>query len=81
MNNMLFICFSGYLYGHVSYLADDCEACLLLLSVDREQFFTLSEAKQKIVDVSYGSPIFMWKFAINIVPSQIFLVSWYIFVK
>ena len=56
---MLFICFSGYLYGHVSYLADDCEACLLLLSVDREQFFTLSEAKQKIVDVSYGSPIFM----------------------
>lgn len=46
------LCFSGYLYGHVSYLADDCEACLLLLSVDREQFFTLSEAKQKIVDVS-----------------------------
>lgn len=45
------IFFSGYLYGHVSYLADDCEACLLLLSVDREQFFTLSEAKQKIVDV------------------------------
>ncbi|XP_045599261.1 vacuolar fusion protein MON1 homolog isoform X2 [Procambarus clarkii] len=41
---------NGYLYGHVSYLADDCEACLLLLSVDREQFFTLSEAKQKIVD-------------------------------
>ncbi|KAK8722071.1 hypothetical protein OTU49_012464 [Cherax quadricarinatus] len=40
---------TGYLYGHVSYLADDCEACLLLLSVDREQFFTLSEAKQKIV--------------------------------
>ncbi|KAK8722070.1 hypothetical protein OTU49_012464, partial [Cherax quadricarinatus] len=40
---------NGYLYGHVSYLADDCEACLLLLSVDREQFFTLSEAKQKIV--------------------------------
>lgn len=47
----LFLFLSGYLYGHVSYLADDCEACLLLLSVDREQFFTLSEAKQKIVDV------------------------------
>ncbi|CAL4200053.1 unnamed protein product, partial [Meganyctiphanes norvegica] len=41
---------NGYLYGHVSYLSDDCEACLLLLTVDREQFFTLSEAKQKIVD-------------------------------
>lgn len=41
---------NGYLFGHISYLADDCEACLLLLTVDREQFFTLSEAKQKIVD-------------------------------
>lgn len=50
-HDLFFIFFSGYLYGHVSYLADDCEACLLLLSVDREQFFTLSEAKQKIVDV------------------------------
>ncbi|MCL4121185.1 UNVERIFIED_CONTAM: hypothetical protein GTU68_005143 [Idotea baltica] len=40
---------NGYLYAHVSYVADDCEACLLLLSVDREQFFLLSEAKQKIV--------------------------------
>lgn len=52
LKQLFFCCFSGYLYGHVSYLADDCEACLLLLSVDREQFFTLSEAKQKIVDVS-----------------------------
>jgi len=41
---------NGYLFGHISYLAEDCEACLLLLTVDREQFFVLSEAKQKIVD-------------------------------
>ena len=54
------LCFSGYLYGHVSYLADDCEACLLLLSVDREQFFTLSEAKQKIVDVGYEDVLLSW---------------------
>ncbi|GFG32545.1 hypothetical protein Cfor_09047 [Coptotermes formosanus] len=41
---------SGFLHGHVSYLSDDCEACLLLLTVDRDVFFTLSEAKQKIVE-------------------------------
>ncbi|PNF25223.1 Vacuolar fusion protein MON1-like protein A [Cryptotermes secundus] len=41
---------SGFLYGHVSYLSDDCQACLLLLTVDRDVFFTLSEAKQKIVE-------------------------------
>ncbi|XP_044737373.1 vacuolar fusion protein MON1 homolog A [Chrysoperla carnea] len=41
---------SGFLHGHVSYLAEDCQACLLLLTVDRDVFFSLSEAKQKIVD-------------------------------
>lgn len=41
---------NGYLHGHVSYLAEDCQACLLLLTVDRDVFFTLSEAKQKIVE-------------------------------
>lgn len=37
---------NGYMHGHVSYLAEDCQACLLLLTVDRNVFFTLSEAKQ-----------------------------------
>ncbi|CAH1186871.1 unnamed protein product [Phyllotreta striolata] len=41
---------SGFLYGHVSYLSEDCQACLLLLTVERDVFFTLSEAKQKIVE-------------------------------
>ncbi|XP_071445364.1 vacuolar fusion protein MON1 homolog [Hetaerina americana] len=41
---------SGYLHGHVSYLSDDCQACLLLLTVDRDVFFTLSGAKQRIVE-------------------------------
>lgn len=45
--------FSGYLHGHVSYLSDDCQACLLLLTVDRDAFFTLSEAKQKISEVRF----------------------------
>lgn len=41
----------GFLHAHVSYLADDCQACLLLLSVEKDVFFTLSEAKQKITEV------------------------------
>ncbi|PVD24522.1 hypothetical protein C0Q70_15005 [Pomacea canaliculata] len=39
---------SGYLQAHVSYLDSDCQVCLLLLSVDRDSFFTLSECKDKI---------------------------------
>lgn len=41
---------SGFLYGHVSYLAEDCQACLLLLTVERDVFFTLSDAKHLIVE-------------------------------
>ncbi|XP_046662183.1 vacuolar fusion protein MON1 homolog A isoform X1 [Homalodisca vitripennis] len=41
---------SGFLHAHVSYLAEDCQACLLLLTVDHDLFFTLSEAKQRIVE-------------------------------
>ncbi|KAK7483687.1 hypothetical protein BaRGS_00025120 [Batillaria attramentaria] len=39
---------SGFLQAHVSYLDEDCQVCLLLLSVDRDSFFTLSEAKDRI---------------------------------
>lgn len=38
---------SGYLHAHVSYLSD-CPACLLLLTVEKDSFFQLSEAKSKI---------------------------------
>ncbi|KAL1448154.1 hypothetical protein WDU94_001880, partial [Cyamophila willieti] len=41
---------SGYLYSHVSYLADDCPACMLMLTVDKNLFFTLNEAKQVITE-------------------------------
>lgn len=41
---------NGYLHAHVSYLSEDCQACLLLLSVDRDVFFTLSDAKKKITE-------------------------------
>lgn len=40
----------GYLHAHVSYLEDDCPACLLLLTVDRNDFFTLSNAKKAITE-------------------------------
>lgn len=41
---------SGYLHGHVSYLTDECQACLLLLTVDADLFHELSEAKKKITE-------------------------------
>ncbi|KAK0157325.1 hypothetical protein PV328_011082 [Microctonus aethiopoides] len=41
---------NGFMHGHVSYLAEDCQACLLLLTADRDVFPILSEAKQKIVE-------------------------------
>jgi len=50
--------FSGFVHAHVSYLSDECQACLVLLTVDRESFFALSEAKQKIVEVFVFSNIY-----------------------
>lgn len=41
---------SGYLHGHITYLTDDCQACLILLTVDAELFHELSEAKKKITE-------------------------------
>ena len=43
---------SGFMHAHVSYLTEDCPACLLMLTVERDAFFELSAAKQKIVTVS-----------------------------
>ena len=54
--------FSGFLQAHVSYLDSDCEVCLLLLSVDRDSFFKLSEAKDKIKAVSfYVNILYMYR--------------------
>ncbi len=43
----------GYLHAHISYLDEECQCCLLLLTVDRDVFFTLSECKQKIQQVMF----------------------------
>ena len=42
---------SGYLHAHISYLDEQCRICLLLLTVDRDVFFTLSDCKHKIEQV------------------------------
>ncbi|VVD06029.1 unnamed protein product, partial [Leptidea sinapis] len=39
---------TGFLHGHVSYIAEDCQACLLLLTVQRDAFYPLSQAKHTI---------------------------------
>ncbi|XP_042895064.1 protein SAND [Parasteatoda tepidariorum] len=41
---------SGFLHAHISYVDDDCKTCLLLLSVDKDQFFELKECRNKIVE-------------------------------
>nr|CAG4641586.1 EOG090X03TW [Eurycercus lamellatus] len=41
---------STFLYVHASYLSDDCQACLLFFTTDRDSFFPLSDAKKNIVD-------------------------------
>ena len=49
----------GFLHAHVSYLSDTSPACLMLLSNDREKFFTLQDCRQKIVAVSRPSVLYV----------------------
>jgi len=41
---------SGFLHAHVSYLSDNNPACLLLITTDRNAFFSLSGARAKVVE-------------------------------
>lgn len=50
--------FSGFMHAHISYLAEDCQACLVLLTIDHDLFFVLSDAKKKITEVCYVHIIF-----------------------
>lgn len=54
---------SGYLHAHISYLDDTCNACLLLLSTDRDAFFPLSECKLKILEVD-NCAWFLYSFSV-----------------
>eukprot|EP00096_Caligus_rogercresseyi_P012764 TRINITY_DN5456_c0_g1_i1.p1 TRINITY_DN5456_c0_g1~~TRINITY_DN5456_c0_g1_i1.p1 ORF type:complete len:502 (+),score=157.00 TRINITY_DN5456_c0_g1_i1:63-1568(+) len=42
---------NGFLHAHVSYLKDGVPVCLLMLTVQKDIFFDLSEAKKKIVAI------------------------------
>lgn len=48
--NIIGFSFRGFLHGHVSYISEDCQACLLLLTVQRDAFFPLSQAKHTIAE-------------------------------
>lgn len=41
---------NGFMYAYITYLSNDCEACLILMSSDCHAFPALSEAKTKITD-------------------------------
>ncbi|XP_075039995.1 vacuolar fusion protein MON1 homolog A isoform X2 [Mixophyes fleayi] len=41
---------SGFFHAHISYLSQNPELCLLMVSTDREDFFTASNCKRKIVE-------------------------------
>merc|ERR1712141_970690 len=40
---------SGFMHAHVSYLIEGSPVCLFMLTVERDIFFALSEARRKIV--------------------------------
>lgn len=44
---------NGFLHAHISYLTEECNACLLLMSTERGVFFELQEAKKKITEVNF----------------------------
>ncbi|KRX22582.1 DNA ligase 4 [Trichinella nelsoni] len=44
-----------FLSAHISYLTENSPACLLLLTAEKDSFFTMSEVRNKIIDVSIHS--------------------------
>lgn len=51
INVLVVFAFRGFLQAHVSYLDEECQTCLLLLSVDIEAFYILSDCKSRIKEV------------------------------
>lgn len=41
---------AGFFHAHISYLEPASELCLILVSTDREDFFNMSECKQRFVE-------------------------------
>lgn len=41
---------AGFFHAHISYLEPASELCLILVSTDREDFFTMSDCKQRFLE-------------------------------
>ncbi|XP_070700269.1 vacuolar fusion protein MON1 homolog A [Pempheris klunzingeri] len=41
---------AGFFHAHISYLAPASELCLILVSTDREDFFNMSDCKQRFLE-------------------------------
>ncbi|XP_043934869.1 vacuolar fusion protein MON1 homolog A [Protopterus annectens] len=41
---------AGFFHAHISYLDKETDLCLLLISTDREDFFTISDCKKKFLE-------------------------------
>ncbi|XP_069500246.1 vacuolar fusion protein MON1 homolog A [Ambystoma mexicanum] len=41
---------TGFFHAHISYLEQKTDLCLLLISTDREDFFTVSDCKQRFLE-------------------------------
>lgn len=41
---------AGFFHAHISYLDKETDLCLLLISTDREDFFTVSDCKKKFLE-------------------------------
>ena len=41
---------AGFFHAHISYLEPASELCLILVSTDREEFFSLSDCKQRFLE-------------------------------
>lgn len=41
---------AGFFHAHISYLEPASQLCLILVSTDREDFFTMSDCKRRFVD-------------------------------
>ena len=42
---------TGFLHAYVCYLPGDSNACLLLISTNREKFFELKQCKERVIEV------------------------------
>lgn len=69
-------CFSGFMQAHVSYLKEDHPACLIMLTVERNIFYEISETKKAIVQVLFYPHLFpsrlKFKVSLELGKDQIF---------